>query len=161
MRRSAVIIVVAACAQASVAPVSNTFASGTRLRAIVLDAGGGAELFTGWHDAQLGIDCGFAKMSDGSIRCVPTATGFAGYLDASCTQRAIGLFDPVATMYVAIAQPRTTSACAYFPTPLEDTAKVFALGAQQPSMSTLYDDASGACAPSTTFQTVYAASEAD
>ncbi len=60
------------------------FTSGSRLRANVLDAGGGARNFAGWHDTELGVDCGFRLAEDGVIRCLPGGST-SYHTDASCT----------------------------------------------------------------------------
>jgi len=67
--------------------------SGTRIRMLVGRTDDGAKLFMGWHDAELGVDCEFAKTVDGEIRCVPSmdVVSFVLYSDAQCTQFAVGL----------------------------------------------------------------------
>lgn len=61
------------------------FTSGSRLRAIVLDAGGGAVSFAGWHDRELDVDCRFEPTDGGAMRCLPTEAGMVVYADEACT----------------------------------------------------------------------------
>ncbi|MBK9032213.1 MAG: hypothetical protein IPL61_12990 [Myxococcales bacterium] len=60
--------------------------NGTRLRAKVADAGGGAVQFFGWYDTALGVDCAFEQMTDRTMRCLPTDAGDLGWGDDSCSQ---------------------------------------------------------------------------
>jgi hypothetical protein len=84
------VLILAACGARSPIEVERPFRSGTRLRAHVAH-GGAAQLFLGWRDTQLGADCAFTAASDGRIRCLPTTTVRAFFLDASCTQRAVAV----------------------------------------------------------------------
>ena len=61
------------------------WASGSRLRAKVLDGGGGARTFETWRDTELGVDCRFATAEDGQLRCVPDSQDVS-YLDPACTE---------------------------------------------------------------------------
>jgi hypothetical protein len=65
--------------------LSSTYTSGARLRARLLDAGGGAVSFQGWHDRDLEIECVFATASDGVLRCLPEAPAWVAYANADCT----------------------------------------------------------------------------
>src|SRR5438132_9924411 len=49
-----------------------SYRSGTRLRARLMTAEGGAALFLGWHDVGLDTDCTFNTAADGKLRCVPS-----------------------------------------------------------------------------------------
>ena len=83
--------------------------SGARLRAKIMDGGGGAKLFDVWQDVTLRFDCSFAVASDGRVRCLPidedlpVITSF--FADAACTKNvAIG---PAAEQpYVRIVENR-------------------------------------------------------
>lgn len=71
---------------------SNTFddpfASGPRMRAIILDGGEGAERFEQWHDAELGFDCEVAEVDGVGLRCVPgRRTSANQFADSGCTER--------------------------------------------------------------------------
>jgi hypothetical protein len=66
------------------------FRDGTRLHAITLRAESSVEVFEGWADSELGIDCRFGTTVDGVRRCVPTPYG-AYYADAACTQAFVTL----------------------------------------------------------------------
>jgi len=77
--------------------LAHAFTSGTRLRAIWLEAEGGVKQLLGFRDTQLDTDCMFHSAEDGSFRCVPSAipfhhTGLAGftenppYLEGACNQ---------------------------------------------------------------------------
>ncbi len=60
------------------------FASGTRLRAMVYQATGGAKQWHGWYDNQLKSVCTFAGAEDGATRCLPTGEYTSYYADAEC-----------------------------------------------------------------------------
>lgn len=63
------------------------YASGSRLRVVVLDGGGGAESFDGFYDTELGEPCQFRTASDGELRCLPTpdtTLRHATFADATC-----------------------------------------------------------------------------
>ena len=151
MRRVAVAVALFACAQTpSVAPPSGTYVSGTRLRAKIIDAGDGATLFESWHDAQLGFDCSFQELGDGSLHCVPPpADASVTYLDASCTQLAVASVAAPASPYVSIvgSQPEAPW-CGAMPSP-SAVVTVYELGGAQPSSPTFHVDAgSGSCVAS-------------
>lgn len=65
--------------------------SGTRLRANVVKAAGGATLFVSWHDTLLDMDCRFAKADDGQMRCLPITGAAIAYSDGACSVPLIGL----------------------------------------------------------------------
>ncbi len=65
------------------------FVSGTRLRAIVDDAGGGAKIWLDWDDQLLGKECRFLRMADGTYGCVPWDTPRVAFLDPGCTEAVI------------------------------------------------------------------------
>lgn len=63
------------------------FGSGTRLRAVYLDAGQGAVRLQHWYDTELDIDCRFAHDAAWQPRCTPNqGANIDGYLDSDCTQ---------------------------------------------------------------------------
>lgn len=67
-------------------PEAETFKSGTRLRAAVLDAGGGARRFHAWYDTVLGAYCSFERTIDGELYCLPVG-GFAHHFrDLDCQE---------------------------------------------------------------------------
>jgi len=68
--------------------------SGTRLRAWVDDAGGGARRFVDWRDTQLGIDCSFRRTADGTLRCLDDAWATIAYTDAACTDAVVLRYMP-------------------------------------------------------------------
>ena len=59
------------------------FSSGSRLRAVYLDAGD-VHRVDHWYDSQLGADCRFTKVGDDTYRCL-VGEGAWGYLDAACS----------------------------------------------------------------------------
>lgn len=73
------------------------FASGSRLRARVLDGGGDAVKFVEWHDSELDAPCIFRVATDGVLRCLPwkqeASQGWGNvdvrYLDPSCSTAVI------------------------------------------------------------------------
>jgi hypothetical protein len=79
---------VTGCSSAQPTTTSGMFHSGARLRARVVDGGGGAVAFVGWQDAVLETSCVLAVASDGSTRCLPASTQPAFFFDAACTERA-------------------------------------------------------------------------
>ena len=164
MRRF-VFVALFACAQNTVAPPSGTYASGTRLRANVIDGGGGATLFQSWHDSDLGFDCFFAPLGDGSLRCVPSADGSGelAYLDAACTQQALVLTDTPPSSYVSVlaSQPEGPW-CGGSPDPMSETVTVYTVGGAQPASTSIFVMSSGSCVPATQGNSlVFPASEAD
>ena len=68
--------------------VTEDFVSGTRLKAKILDGGGGARTLLGWVDSSLaggaGLPCSFFLLADGSRRCLPVGASIF-YLDATCS----------------------------------------------------------------------------
>ena len=60
-------------------------ASGTRLKARYASTPDGARIFLGWHDDELGFDCEFKKVEDGTKRCYPTEYSILLYRTADCT----------------------------------------------------------------------------
>lgn len=81
--------------------LSPPFASGSRLRARVWDAGEGATMFIGFHDTELDADCWFQLASDGVMRCMPQSD-WLSHLDPSCTDT------PVLTANVDACAPART-----------------------------------------------------
>lgn len=78
--------------------------SGTRLRANVLKSSTGATLFVSWHDTKLDIDCRFAKVDDGSTRCIPIVGAAMSFADAGCSVPVIGL-SPCSTAPKMVSVP--------------------------------------------------------
>ena len=83
------LLVLAPATQASggaPAPGSALFGivSGSRVRAMFYDGGGGALLFRGWFDSELGIPCTFARTRNGTMRCLPSGQP-AVFSDSACT----------------------------------------------------------------------------
>ncbi|HVU04326.1 MAG TPA: hypothetical protein VHE30_21355 [Polyangiaceae bacterium] len=58
--------------------------SGSRLRARVLDAGGGARSIEEWVDTATGQACSFVEASDGVTRCLPGHQDSVAFEDAAC-----------------------------------------------------------------------------
>jgi hypothetical protein len=58
--------------------------SGSRVRAMFYDGGGGALLFRGWFDSELGIPCTFTRARNGVMRCLPSGQP-AVFFDSTCT----------------------------------------------------------------------------
>ena len=67
------------------------YRGGTRLRPVVT-TGGGAKLFSRFHDSMLDVDCTYETLLDGARHCAPTSTqpGRVYFLDATCTQKILG-----------------------------------------------------------------------
>lgn len=70
-----------------VPPANAEPAPGSRLKPRYrLGDDGAKEFLAGsWWDAQRGEECSFGPAADGKIRCLPAATDFRYYADASCT----------------------------------------------------------------------------
>lgn len=67
-------------------PNTEWFKSGTRLRALVIDVGGGARVFRSWYDTALLSFCEFDRADDGEFYCMPIG-GYANvFLDPDCRQ---------------------------------------------------------------------------
>ncbi len=84
---------------------SELYRSGTRLRARVLDDEG-TRHHVGWYDTELGTDCAFQLMEDGTLRCVPQGDALqtARFSDPNCTTP-VAAFDacgPGKMPYVAV-----------------------------------------------------------
>jgi len=62
------------------------YASGSRLRARVLDGGGEPVRFEGFVDTKLGVRCDFAVAQDGVVRCLPTGDWSTYFADSACSQ---------------------------------------------------------------------------
>lgn len=67
-------------------PEAETFKSGTRLRAVVLDAGGGARSFQYWYDTTLGVECTFEYAWDGEVYCLPLGRPADRFRDLNCQE---------------------------------------------------------------------------
>lgn len=68
--------------------------SGDRIKMRVLNTPDGAKQFQGWHDLELGVNCGFSRASDGMTRCLPTPSiAFFEffYSDDACTVQIGGM----------------------------------------------------------------------
>ncbi len=64
--------------------------SGSRLRAVVDRAEGGAELLKEWYDTKLDTSCQWVKGTDSRFRCLPKAYAFA-YANAYCSRPAVAV----------------------------------------------------------------------
>jgi hypothetical protein len=86
--------------------------SGTRLKAIVREAGG-ARLPEHFRDSELGRICTVRPASDGVTRCLPGRLVNVGYSDAACTSRAVGVTECHMDDHILLnAQNPTVDACA-------------------------------------------------
>lgn len=91
VRGAAVLLLVLAvgCGTEAIGEVTkDLYQSGTRIKARMLVTADGAKSFVGWRDTQLGVDCVFAKASDGKMRCLPFGnwtTSSIAYGDSGCT----------------------------------------------------------------------------
>lgn len=90
---------------------SRLYKSGTRIRARVGSTTDGAQMWMGWHDTDLDIDCAFRNTSDGRMRCVPTVTGWVPiFLDAGCTQRLVAIWNcSLPLKWVEVCPPTATT----------------------------------------------------
>ncbi|MFO0552407.1 MAG: hypothetical protein U0271_28725 [Polyangiaceae bacterium] len=61
------------------------YASGTRLRARVLDGGDGAVKLVGWRDTGLDVDCEM-RATNAGVRCVPLESRDNYFADPECTE---------------------------------------------------------------------------
>ena len=68
---------------------NSEWTSGSRLRAVVERGGADAQIFVAWHDTELGADCSWRHLNDGTYRCVPSAPSNDAlfYGDPQCTRR--------------------------------------------------------------------------
>jgi hypothetical protein len=121
------------------------FQSGQRLRARVLDGGGGAAAFIGFRDLELARDCEFAIAADGERRCLPVARdGSIYYLDSACTQpvyrQSTGTEckDSVAPYVIHVS---ASAACAR-----DQRTRVYSVGGQRAG-AVAYAAVSGGCEP--------------
>jgi hypothetical protein len=64
-------------------PALGGVVSGSRLRAMYYDGGGGAVTFRGWFDSEFGVACTFMRTRGGQMRCVPSP--WTVFLDSTCT----------------------------------------------------------------------------
>ena len=150
-------------AEASYPIVTSDYRSGSRLRARILDGGGDARIFVGWHDAQLDVDCDFrpvvtgAPGDDGRWRCLPRTSEIwtqdnqddIVYLDAACTHAVrVDRQGKGTSPYVVVPSARVEPTC--FGPPQVPPATVFARGDQVvvASSTILYEDGGHGCAPS-------------
>jgi len=110
------------------------YRSGSRLKARVWSAEGGAKLFTGFSDTTLGVECAPGDAADGKVRCLPIETTRVFFVDASCTQPA-ALGGPCSTpKYARLADPCGQS-------------EIFEVGAKLEAAQAFNKDASGGCLP--------------
>ena len=118
--------------------MTDSWLSGTRLRAVVQVAGG-IKLFSGWHDSELDIDCQWQFDPDGTERCVPrNVDGYLSYSDAKCTKL-------VAVVNSTLPVP------AWLPEPngfkCNQGPAYRTIGASVTVTDLYYPDSSGACMP--------------
>ena len=135
--------------------------SGSRLRARITDAGGGARRFDGWYDTVLASPCTFRLAEDGVRRCIPMgdSTNYdPPYADPACTMPIITYVSPTqeALFYAAAAGTSPPIACGADLSTLAATASSdiivssWRIGAAQPVPAAVYGrDASGACTAKT------------
>jgi len=69
------------------------FASGTRLKAHYLDAGGGARQLLAFHDSVLDIECRFVETAAGSYACLPVRETSV-FSDADCSAPVLDVIGP-------------------------------------------------------------------
>jgi hypothetical protein len=112
------------------------YVSGARLRAKILDGGGGAVIFENWFDSKLELDCAAAPATDGSTRCLPKATATTAFLDASCATPALMVDRCVVAQHFVSVTSKASTACDEAP-----ALEVYELGdpVQQPTVYTLDD----------------------
>jgi hypothetical protein len=102
--------------------------SGTRLKVNYYAGADGSKQSAGsMHDSMRNEDCYFQNASDGTTRCMPTATHVDYYVDAACTQGLVLVSNCAGTVkptYVAgaIGVPST------YPAPPAESAHLFQLG---------------------------------
>ncbi len=67
------------------------FTGGSRLKVRRLVADDGSVQLLGFHDSELGVNCGFTRASDGAMRCLPSNVAAAGsyFADAACSEPAV------------------------------------------------------------------------
>jgi hypothetical protein len=138
-------------------PAGVLHVSGSRLRARVTDAGGGARRFDGWYDTVLASPCTFRLAEDGVRRCIPmgdVTNYLPPYADPDCTMPVITYVSPTqeALFYSADAGTAPPAACGADVSTLATSAwsdtivSAWRIGAPQPAPTVLYvRDASGAC----------------
>jgi hypothetical protein len=126
-----------AAATEPASPEHARYESGWRLRAHVWKSGE-TDVFIDWSDQALGSTCAFARLDDGSTRCVPTAVaGGAMFFDSACTERAAHLGAEPASRYLT----EIAAACAgEWP-----TVSVLELGDEQGAPVPVYRREGGAC----------------
>jgi hypothetical protein len=121
------------------------FQSGQRLRARVLDGGGGAAVFIGFRDLELARDCEFAIAADGERRCLPVARdGSIFYLDSACTQPVYR--QSTGTECKDTVAPYVTQVSASAECARDQRTHVYSVGAQRPQEAA-YAAVSGECKP--------------
>jgi len=101
-------VLAVACGEVRESAPEPTWESGARLRARLLDGGGGAPIFEGFHDVELDADCTFYRMTDGVLRCIPPpSSSRLLYSDAGCAtpSMVIPLDDPSTTTVYLFASP--------------------------------------------------------
>jgi hypothetical protein len=123
-----------------------TPASGTRLRATWLE-GDGARAFGGFTDATRGERCDFARLADGTVRCLPPFSEVARltYADAACATPVLrtqaASCDPPALVLLRTGDAACAQRLAFY----RRGARIEATPAA------LYErSAAGACIPATT-----------
>ncbi|MFO0614292.1 MAG: hypothetical protein U0414_17015 [Polyangiaceae bacterium] len=114
------------------------YTSGTRLRAHVLDAGGGAVALQDWHDDALDTYCTIRK-TDVGYRCVPYGSPTSLFNDPGCTVPVLVGAPPSDWIIVT-----TGDECGD-----EETYRVFKVGPAHPNAATYVRAGDGSCAPQT------------
>lgn len=96
-------------------PTGNTepFQSGSRLRAKVWDAGGGARMFWSWYDTALRVPCDFALGADGEFYCFPQGPEASSFIDANCTEPSLWVDScPLTDRFVRVSS-LSAAGCGY------------------------------------------------
>lgn len=124
------------------------YASGSRLRARVLDGGGDPVRFEGFVDSKLGVRCDFAYAEDGVARCLPSGTAVSYFADAACSQPVIVVSAGCAAPPAYALWPTSGSAsfCNWEPRLPAGAQKVLARDAPLGSVPTLYSPQGSSCA---------------
>jgi hypothetical protein len=146
-------------------PLEPLFVSGSRLRARVADAGGGARRLLDWYDTLLETTCTFRPMTDGQYRCVPAGETprlglFTTFADDACTVPVgrDGSCPATLGQYVAIREPPRPEPWSPFPqTPLpchtssedqlpgETPVAAYRLGTALPEGQAVFELSQGEC----------------
>jgi len=130
------------------------YASGSRLRARVLDGGGEPVRFEGFVDTKLGVRCDFAVAQDGVVRCLPTDDWSTYFADSACSQPLIVAAPGCAAPppYVRVSTGPAAS-CTWEPRLDAGRDEVLAPGSALGSVPSLYSSNGSSCGPATSMPT--------